>query len=316
MFSRGFALASLLTLSLASASEAHALDLANEIPKTAFTKPTHAQPQVQADRVVADNVRAIAVMHAVARYEKAGLFAAGDRIVADLKQKKLDGAAAKAAGKLVKLGGATGATKDRQAEIAFVANLVREQFQAVIDQSISQMDAYAALVSSVASSVDAFTKNDVSSNEERDTLVTLGLGMSNAGYAAVHHAAAKHGQVAHELTHVVQQSSVQKAYGAKDAADLIAKLSGTPRATVVKELAIANVASELLLWMRHANEPPKLAARAKSDGVAATVAKLKKLGALHAVTPRPAAKLPKPRPMCLVPGSPRPRPCVAIAAKQ
>lgn len=51
----------------------------------------------------------------------------------------------------------------------FVAGLIGGTFQAVVDASIQQMDAYADLVQGVSKSVDEFARDDVS--ESRDHLV-------------------------------------------------------------------------------------------------------------------------------------------------
>jgi len=54
---------------------------------------------------------------------------------------------------------------------AFVAGLIDGVFQAIVDASIQQMNAYADLVKGVAKSVDAFAKGNVSSNRARDWLI-------------------------------------------------------------------------------------------------------------------------------------------------
>ncbi|MEZ5426050.1 MAG: hypothetical protein R2747_07290 [Pyrinomonadaceae bacterium] len=53
----------------------------------------------------------------------------------------------------------------------FVGNLVKGVFQAIVDSSIQQMDAYAELVKNVAKSVDQYMKDNVSENQARDYLV-------------------------------------------------------------------------------------------------------------------------------------------------
>jgi hypothetical protein len=54
---------------------------------------------------------------------------------------------------------------------AFVAGLIDGVFQAIVDASVQQMNAYADLVKGVAKSVDAFAKENVSSNRARDWLI-------------------------------------------------------------------------------------------------------------------------------------------------
>lgn len=54
----------------------------------------------------------------------------------------------------------------------FVAELVRGVFQAVVDSTIQQMEAYAELVQSVALSLNEFRDQNVSKNQARDHLVS------------------------------------------------------------------------------------------------------------------------------------------------
>ncbi|MCG3158215.1 MAG: hypothetical protein DKINENOH_04856 [bacterium] len=53
---------------------------------------------------------------------------------------------------------------------AFVAGLVHGTFDAIVDASIRQMEAFADLVSAVAKNVDDFTRDNVSANQARDWL--------------------------------------------------------------------------------------------------------------------------------------------------
>ena len=53
---------------------------------------------------------------------------------------------------------------------AFVAGLIDGVFQAIVNASIQQMDAYADLVSSVARCVDGFRKGNVAADNARDYL--------------------------------------------------------------------------------------------------------------------------------------------------
>ncbi len=54
---------------------------------------------------------------------------------------------------------------------AFVAGLIDGVFQAIVDASTQQMDAYADLLTGVAKSVDAFAKDSVSADRARDWLL-------------------------------------------------------------------------------------------------------------------------------------------------
>lgn len=280
-----------LGLALAGGARAET-KLVSLAPKTAFSKPTHQTPKVQANAIVADNVRAVAVLWAVHAYEKAGLFRAGERLAADGKLKaELPSAAVRAE------------------MVAFVAKLIAEQFAAIVKSSSDQMDAYGALVSSVAQTVDQFASDGVAENGERDFLHAQAVAVSNSGYAAAHWAAAELGKHAHEITHVVQQGSVQKAYGAKDAADLVAKLSKRKRADVEREMARAEAGSALLAWLRHASQKDQLALRAKKDGVAKLAKRLKELGLYRKHAWRKGAKAPIVKPLCLPPGTKKPKPC-------
>jgi len=55
---------------------------------------------------------------------------------------------------------------------AFVATLIHGVFNAIVDSSIQQMDAYAALMSDVAASVDEFESDAISDASARETLAT------------------------------------------------------------------------------------------------------------------------------------------------
>jgi len=64
-----------------------------------------------------------------------------------------------------------GALSDEIDFPAFVAGLVHGTFDAIVDATIRQMEAFADLVSSVAKGVDAFTRDNVTANQARDWLV-------------------------------------------------------------------------------------------------------------------------------------------------
>ena len=53
----------------------------------------------------------------------------------------------------------------------FVSNLINGVFDAIVDASIKQMEAYARLVAGVAKSLDEFISSNISDNEARDYLV-------------------------------------------------------------------------------------------------------------------------------------------------
>lgn len=53
----------------------------------------------------------------------------------------------------------------------FVSNLLNGVFDAIVDSSIRQMEAYAKLVAGVAKSLDEFTNENISDNEARDHLL-------------------------------------------------------------------------------------------------------------------------------------------------
>src|ERR1043165_6849981 len=53
----------------------------------------------------------------------------------------------------------------------FVSNLLNGVFDAIVDSSIRQMEAYAKLVAGVAKSLDEFTYENISDNEARDHLL-------------------------------------------------------------------------------------------------------------------------------------------------
>jgi hypothetical protein len=65
-------------------------------------------------------------------------------------------------------------TKDTLNAIAFptfVADLIKGTFQAIVDASIQQMEAYANLLANVAKTVDQFMADNISDNNARDYLV-------------------------------------------------------------------------------------------------------------------------------------------------
>ena len=64
-----------------------------------------------------------------------------------------------------------GALSDEIDFPAFVAGLIHGTFDAIVDASIRQMEAYSDLVSAVAKSVEQFTEDNVTLNQARDWLV-------------------------------------------------------------------------------------------------------------------------------------------------
>lgn len=64
-----------------------------------------------------------------------------------------------------------GALSDEIDFPAFVANLVHGTFDAIVDASIRQMEAFAELVSAVAKDIDRFTSENITPNQARDWLV-------------------------------------------------------------------------------------------------------------------------------------------------
>ena len=64
-----------------------------------------------------------------------------------------------------------GALSDEIDFPAFVASLIQGTFDALVDANIRQLEAYAELVSSVAKSVDQFTRENVTPNQVRDWLI-------------------------------------------------------------------------------------------------------------------------------------------------
>lgn len=69
------------------------------------------------------------------------------------------------------LAGRAGALSDEIDFPGFVASLIHGTFDALVDASIRQMEAYASLVSAVAKDVDRFTSENVTTNQVRDWLV-------------------------------------------------------------------------------------------------------------------------------------------------
>jgi len=69
------------------------------------------------------------------------------------------------------IAGRTGALSDEIDFPRFVAGLLHSTFDAIVDASIRQMEAFADLVSAVAKDVDQFTSENVTPNQVRDVLV-------------------------------------------------------------------------------------------------------------------------------------------------
>lgn len=66
---------------------------------------------------------------------------------------------------------AAGAMAEELDFASFVASLVHGTFDAIVDSSIRQMEAFASLVSSLAQTVEDFSSNNVSTNQVRDWLI-------------------------------------------------------------------------------------------------------------------------------------------------
>ncbi len=66
---------------------------------------------------------------------------------------------------------ATGAMADELDFASFVASLVHGTFDAIVDSSIRQMEAFASLVSSLSQTVEDFSRDNVTTNQVRDWLV-------------------------------------------------------------------------------------------------------------------------------------------------
>lgn len=66
---------------------------------------------------------------------------------------------------------AAGAMAEELGFADFVASLVHGTFDAIVDSTIRQMEAFASLVASLAQTVDAFSRDNVSTNQVRDWLV-------------------------------------------------------------------------------------------------------------------------------------------------
>jgi hypothetical protein len=304
---------------VAAAEKKPMLRLDQEAPKSAYAHRTIAVPEVQPGQVVADNLRAVGVMVAMTTYERAGLFSAGERIVADLEAGKisLDPASARAVLRLAEVARTAPSAVERAELVAFVSDQVKGVFASIVADSIEQMSAYGELLGSVTESLDEFVNDDVREPSARDQLAKLTLVLSHAGYGAVHYAAAQLSRHAHELTHVVQQSGVQKAYGAKDAADLVAKLGGQPRSEVEREMERGELGAKLIVWLAEAGpDAATLKAKAKADDVPSLIERLRQLGAHHPRTLKKNAKVRRPTPHCLPPGARKPVPCKRLERTQ
>lgn len=72
-----------------------------------------------------------------------------------------------------KIAASTGAVLDEIDFSTFVANLVHGTFDAIVESSIRQMEAFAGLVSAVAKDVNQFTNENVTPNQVRDWLIEL-----------------------------------------------------------------------------------------------------------------------------------------------
>jgi hypothetical protein len=68
---------------------------------------------------------------------------------------------------------------------AFVTDLVHGLFEAIVDASIQQMDAYAEMVAGVAKTADRFREENVSDNDARAWLATTLPDIDGTGEATV-----------------------------------------------------------------------------------------------------------------------------------
>lgn len=86
------------------------------------------------------------------------------------------------------LGRRAGALADELDFPAFVSSLVHGTFDAIVDSSIRQMEAYADLISAVSKPLDEFTQENVTLNQARDWMVEqypidVGLVEENGGFS-------------------------------------------------------------------------------------------------------------------------------------
>jgi hypothetical protein len=299
-------------------------DLAWAAPPKPVPPPAVAAPKVvpselavtvSPNRIVKANVRATAMLYAASTFDEMNLFDVVDRIVDDVQSARvritskptrvlLDAYANARPERVTKA--------NRQELTRFASELVQSVFGQIVTDSVKQMEAYAALVRDVAASVEQFTRDNTSQNQDRDSLADrypedtfkpateLALSLSQHGYGAAQLAASKLAEQIREASAILADPAILSAYGVKGHWDLVEKLGGKSAAEAERIAQRAEAGSRLLGFLADSAElldTPKQALAELARRLAAAAPSAK---AWLAVKPRPFPKVPPKlvRPLC------------------
>ena len=266
-------------------------------------------------RIVKANVRASATLFAASTFDEMKLFDVVDRIVDDVQSARvrvtskptramIDAYASARPERITKA--------DRQELARFVHELVQSTFGQVVTDSVKQMEAYAALVRDVAASVEQFTRDDTSQNQDRDWLadrypedtfkpaVELALSLSQHGYGAAQRAATKLADQIREASAILADPAIVGAYGAKGQWDLVEKLGGKSAAEAERIAQRADAGSRLLGSLADTAELLDTPKQARAELARRLAAASPSAKAWLAVKPPPFPKVPPKlvRPLC------------------
>ena len=237
---------------------------------------------VRPEVVVAENVRAAAVLYRAACLDEMKLFDVADRVASAFREGSLPLRSAGARAKLDAYvsGRNHRLSKEERAEmVAFVSDLVQPVFENAVVDMLAQMKTYAELVASVAQSVDEFTNDNVTPNAERDKLAedsrkashALALSMSNRGYGAAQLAASRLAAEMRNALALLADPEVQGAFGARSMHELVAKQAGISPADVARLERRADGGARLIVVL--ADNAPLLNDKSKARELARRLAR-------------------------------------------
>lgn len=289
--------------------------------------PALRQVHADANRVEAANLRAAASLFAASQYERAGLYGVAESTARDIVAGKLRvGADSHAAAKRYLAAASSRlSASQRVTFVQFVASLVQGTFQAIVDASIQQMEAYGELLASVSKGVDEFTQDNASeSNVGRAHLLLLAGALSNAHHGSAACAAARLDAQTKAAKALLQRSDILAANRARGIRDLLTrKARSKPQRRAVKQaLLVARSGEDLIRWLATNAAQLKTEQSASKLRTASERKRLKRLVARfrQARGSSQAAKLrkrPKPIPVraACFDERQKPRPCIVRPRK-
>lgn len=284
-------------------------------PKT-LAMPKGTVVRVSSGEIIPENVRATSVLYLAATLEEARIFEVVDRIVDAFQSGQLPIGSKESRERLEAY---SKARPDRVAKETrndlgrFAIDVVRHEFDSQVTDTTKQMEAYGALVQAVADSVDQFTRDNTTTNEDRDSLgdripeekwkvaAALARSLNGNGYGAASFAATKLEQQIRDMVAILNDPTIREAYGARSQWALVEKLGGKPAAEAERLQRRAEAGARLIGSLADNAElldaPKKRGELARRLASAAPHAK-----AWLAVKPPRKASNPAPklvRPLCL-----------------